>query len=89
MSDFTIEDLRLPCKHGERIRHRYPDGPFTPKQSWPHIVSCSGGRVPTRTELIDLLDLDYEASLIEHIRQQKLGHVNWSEVVDAALGDSE
>ena len=43
----NIEDLRLPCQHGYRTVHiGNKVGPYT----------CPGGRVPTRQELIDMLD---------------------------------
>ena len=55
MSELKIEDLRLLCEHGQMATHIVD--PFS-SDSW----TCPGGRVPTRKQLIDILDIDYEAA---------------------------
>jgi len=70
----TISDLTLNCVHGNKsclVLSKGTTGDL-----------CPGGRVPTQAEINALAKPDYEASLVEHIR---LGHVNWHEVVAAAL----
>ncbi len=73
MSDFTIEDLRLPCddhSYAAYDAHRYHNDKYTKKGKCiyegiicdedGHWLNCPGGRVPTRAELIDMLDLGLE-----------------------------
>jgi len=59
----NIEDLRLPCEHGLTESHEYHD-PSHPECDVSfvtghghHWLDCPGGRVPTRQELIDMLDI--------------------------------
>lgn len=49
MTDFTIEDLRLPCKHNWHGPGHADDG-----LRQLH-TRCPGGRVPTQAEIIDML----------------------------------
>ena len=81
--EWKIEDLRLLCQHGFRGRcNRF-------EVTRPGF--CPGGRVPTRTELIDILGirrLDIEILIVRNIFGKPLGGLtasNRTAVHDAAM----
>ena len=105
-----IEDLRLPCEHGVVghcgpfcVKCRIPALASVIRPCWrteqgkcgPH-ETCPGGRVPTRTELIGAIDIDYEAARVEladdyqricdHLGDELAEIARW--ILEAALGEN-
>jgi len=85
MAEFTIEDLRLPCEHGEN-GHCYEPA------SDPPYRDCSGGRVPTQTEINALAKPDYKMAALVALGDEAIDGglvITYSQMIvliDAALG---